>query len=178
MDGDIARKKLWNDIECEETVNRIHSGEINPFKEINASPARIREAIANFEAEDQELVFCLIDLGGNDGVVDRLNRRDILVEARENLFAFIMKTSDRRDEQECAVDSLRCWFHEHENDKSNLKCDTSVSNERQMESLMLVLCGLERYKKNIMHREHSGRHRWCAHASSSRNPQISERTRK
>jgi hypothetical protein len=77
-----------------------------------------------------------------------LNRRDILLEATEQLFALIMEDSDRRDEQECAVDSLRCWFHELEKDRSNLKSDTPVSNERQMESLMLVLRGLERHQKN------------------------------
>jgi hypothetical protein len=31
MDGDSAMKKLWNDIKSEETVSRLHRGEINPF---------------------------------------------------------------------------------------------------------------------------------------------------
>jgi hypothetical protein len=114
MSDDIAMKKLWNDIECEETVSRLHSDEINPFKGIDARAARIREAITNFEAEDQELFLCHIDLGGNDSVVDRLNQRGLPLKAREGLFTLIMERTDRTDEQERAVDSLRCWFHELE----------------------------------------------------------------
>jgi hypothetical protein len=79
------------------TISSLHSDEIRSLKGIDASAARIREAIGNFEGENRELFLCLIDLIGNHRVLDRLNQYDILLEAKELRFALSMEHLDRID---------------------------------------------------------------------------------
>ncbi|KAK8891051.1 hypothetical protein M9Y10_028256 [Tritrichomonas musculus] len=116
-----AAKQVWDDIEKSVKINYFDDTTIeeNPFKKIDESAARIRQAITNYEIQDQDLLMELIDALDDESAVDNLDQESLLNEARAKLFQMITNHVDNSEEQKNMLDSLRFWFSDLQKGKTN-----------------------------------------------------------
>jgi hypothetical protein len=149
---EFAAAKFWHDLEAQDTERRLQLDDQNQFKQISASADRIREAIARYEAEDQCLLIALIELVVDDTAVESLDRRDILLDARQRLYQMILEHSEKSDLQGEMLDSLRSWLQELARGRLNRDPDLVPALAYPKEERLAELADLSRRKA-----EHSER---------------------
>lgn len=150
--NDAVSQQVWEDLEKDDDRPRVTSiPDTNPFKKIDQSAARIRQAIATFELQDQESLMGLIDLIGDDSAVEELDQENILMEARVKLATMINDHVHLSEQQVEMLNQLRFWFKNLEKGKTNRDPDLVPNSETDIfdvQQLMAVLAAIVQGKED------------------------------
>lgn len=110
--GESQAQKVWDDLETvqKKEMSSSRSEIVSPYSKIDESTNKIRNAITNFEVQDQEFLMELMDLLGEDTFIDSLDQSSILMEARYRLQSMIDEHIDFSDKQASLLSSILGWF--------------------------------------------------------------------
>jgi len=124
-------KEFWEESDVEIASKReeiANKGE--NYQRFDESTMRIRQLISDFEVQDQELMFKLIEMAADDAPSANIDQENILFEARSRLAQILEEHSDIAERQSKLLDSLKYWFELLKKGKNDL--DSSLLTQQDM----------------------------------------------